>query len=51
MKIGNLRVTGKIGEGLACRWALHHEIYVGSRDIKKAENTDGAMHANLQIAD
>ncbi len=39
MKIAILGGTGKIGEGLACRWALHHEIYIGSRDIEKAKNT------------
>ena len=38
MKIAVLGGTGRIGEGLACRWAPHHEIYIGSRDIEKAKN-------------
>ncbi|NJD53033.1 MAG: NADPH-dependent F420 reductase [Candidatus Methanoperedens sp.] len=38
MKIAVLGGTGRIGEGLAYRWAPHHEIYVGSRDIEKARN-------------
>lgn len=37
MKIAILGGTGKMGEGLACRWAPHHEIYIGSRDKENAE--------------
>ena len=37
MRIAILGGTGKMGEGLACRWAHHHEIYIGSRDKEKAE--------------
>ncbi len=37
MKIAILGGTGRIGEGLACRWAPSHEIYIGSRDIEKAK--------------
>jgi len=36
MKIAILGGTGKMGEGFACRWALNHEIYIGSRNIEKA---------------
>ncbi len=38
MKIAILGGTGRIGEGLACRWAPYHEIFIGSRDITKAKN-------------
>ena len=27
-----------MGEGFAVRWAIHHEIIIGSRDIDKAKN-------------
>lgn len=38
MKIAILGGTGRIGEGLACRWAPKHEIYIGSRDAGKAKS-------------
>ncbi len=37
MKIAILGGTGKIGRGLALRWAAKHEILVGSRRLEKAE--------------
>jgi NADPH-dependent F420 reductase len=37
MKIAILGGTGSIGEGLALRWALKHEIIIGSRKCEKAE--------------
>lgn len=36
MKIAILGGTGKIGRGLALRWAPKHEILVGSRSAEKA---------------
>lgn len=39
MKIAILGGTGRIGEGLACRWAPYHEIFIGSRDITKAKES------------
>jgi NADPH-dependent F420 reductase len=38
MKIAILGGTGRIGEGLATRWATRHNIYIGSRDVEKAKN-------------
>jgi len=37
MKIGILGGTGNMGRGLAIRWALKHEIYIGSRRLEKAQ--------------
>jgi len=37
MKIGIIGGTGNMGRGLAIRWALKHEIYVGSRRLEKAQ--------------
>lgn len=36
MKIGIVGGTGGMGEGLALRWCLNHDIIVGSRDAKRA---------------
>ncbi|UCH58035.1 MAG: NADPH-dependent F420 reductase [Candidatus Bathyarchaeota archaeon] len=36
MKIGLLGGTGNMGRGLTIRWALKHEILVGSRNLDKA---------------
>lgn len=36
MKIGLLGGTGNMGRGLTIRWALKHEILVGSRRLEKA---------------
>ena len=38
MKVGIIGGTGGMGEGFAVRWAIHHEIIIGSRDIDKAKN-------------
>lgn len=37
MKIALLGGTGRIGEGLACRWAPRHDIFIGSRDLERAK--------------
>ena len=37
MKIAILGGTGSIGEGLALRWAVKHEVFVGSRKLEKAQ--------------
>ena len=34
-----------MGEGFAVRWAIHHEIIIGSRDIDKAKNA-AALYTN-----
>jgi NADPH-dependent F420 reductase len=39
MKIAILGGTGSIGGGLALRWALNHDIIIGSRKYEKAELT------------
>jgi NADPH-dependent F420 reductase len=39
MKIAILGGTGSIGNGLALRWALKHDIIIGSRKYEKAEFT------------
>ncbi|MCK4937851.1 MAG: NADPH-dependent F420 reductase [Methanosarcinales archaeon] len=39
MKIAILGGTGSIGGGLALRWAMGHEIIIGSRKYEKAELT------------
>ncbi|MCW3992608.1 MAG: NADPH-dependent F420 reductase [Candidatus Bathyarchaeota archaeon] len=36
MKIGIFGGTGNMGRGLAIRWALRHEVIVGSRRLEKA---------------
>jgi hypothetical protein len=36
MKIGIVGGTGGMGEGLALRWCLNHEVIVGSREAQKA---------------
>lgn len=44
MKIAILGGTGKMGEGFACRWSPNHQIYIGSRDARKArEAADSYM--------
>ena len=43
MKIGILGGTGNMGRGLAIRWALKHEILVGSRSLEKARETAKAQ--------
>lgn len=47
MKIAILGGTGKIGEGLASRWAPAHDIYIGSRDVEKAKNAACAYSCQL----
>ncbi|MFZ3166903.1 MAG: NAD(P)-binding domain-containing protein [Candidatus Methanoperedens sp.] len=37
MKIAILGGTGRIGEGLATRWATRHNIYIGSRELDLIE--------------
>ncbi|MFH1180273.1 MAG: NADPH-dependent F420 reductase [Candidatus Bathyarchaeota archaeon] len=39
MKICILGGTGDMGSGLAIRWALKHEILIGSRSTERAEET------------
>jgi len=39
MKIGIIGGTGGMGEGLALRWCVNHDIVIGSRDASKAYNT------------
>ena len=39
MRIGILGGTGNMGRGLAIRWALKHDILVGSRSSDKARGT------------
>ncbi|MBE0633934.1 NAD(P)-binding domain-containing protein [Candidatus Bathyarchaeota archaeon] len=39
MKICILGGTGEMGSGLAIRWALKHEILIGSRSTEQAEET------------
>ena len=36
MKIGIVGGTGGMGEGLALRWCLNHEVVVGSREAQRA---------------
>lgn len=38
LKVGIIGGTGGMGEGFAVRWAIHHEVIIGSRDIDKAKN-------------
>ncbi len=47
MKIAMLGGTGRIAEGLACRWAPQHEIYIGSRDIEKAKEAAYSYECRL----
>ncbi|MFA4934239.1 MAG: NADPH-dependent F420 reductase [Candidatus Methanoperedens sp.] len=49
MKIAILGGTGRIGEGLASRWAARHEIYIGSRDVDKAK--DAACGYSCKLTD
>ncbi|MCW4048308.1 MAG: NADPH-dependent F420 reductase [Candidatus Bathyarchaeota archaeon] len=37
MKICILGGTGNMGTGLAIRWAVNHEIFIGSRSLEKAQ--------------
>jgi predicted dinucleotide-binding enzyme len=37
MKICILGGTGSMGTGLTCRWVLNHDIYIGSRNLEKAQ--------------
>jgi NADPH-dependent F420 reductase len=37
LKIGMVGGTGNMGRGLAIRWAVKHEIYIGSRSLEKAQ--------------
>ncbi len=39
MKIGIIGGTGGMGEGLAMRWCLNHNVVVGSRDAERAINS------------
>ncbi|MEM0364433.1 MAG: NADPH-dependent F420 reductase [Candidatus Nitrosocaldus sp.] len=36
MKIGLVGGTGRMGEGLALRWCIKHDVVIGSRDANKA---------------
>ncbi len=36
MKIGIIGGTGGMGEGLAMRWSINHDVVVGSRDAQRA---------------
>lgn len=44
MKIGILGGTGNMGRGLAIRWALRHEVIVGSRRLEKAQRIAGDLN-------
>lgn len=48
MKIAILGGTGSIGGGLALRWALDHDIIIGSRKYEKAELTAEKYRAALK---
>ncbi|MFH0749265.1 MAG: NADPH-dependent F420 reductase [Candidatus Bathyarchaeota archaeon] len=37
MKIGIVGGTGSMGQGLAVRWAMKHDVLLGSRALEKAE--------------
>lgn len=39
MKIGIIGGTGGMGEGLALRWCLDHQVLVGSRDAQRASES------------
>ena len=39
MKIGIVGGTGGMGEGFALRWCLKHDIFIGSRDATKANES------------
>jgi NADPH-dependent F420 reductase len=39
MKIGIIGGTGGMGEGLALRWCLRHDVFIGSRDSSKAKQS------------
>ena len=39
MKIGIIGGTGGMGEGLAMRWCLNHNVVIGSRDTERAINS------------
>ncbi|MEE8132954.1 MAG: NAD(P)-binding domain-containing protein, partial [Nitrososphaerales archaeon] len=36
MKIGIIGGTGGMGEGLAMRWCVDHDVIVGSREAQRA---------------
>lgn len=47
MRIGIIGGTGGMGEGFALRWCFRHDVFVGSRDSKKAEE---AAEKYLKVA-
>jgi NADPH-dependent F420 reductase len=49
LKVGIIGGTGGMGEGFAVRWAIHHEIIIGSRDIEKAKNA-AVLYTNAASA-
>jgi predicted dinucleotide-binding enzyme len=50
MKIAILGGTGRIGEGLACRWAPRHEIYrTGFKGAKKLPASAVEMNYELPL--
>ncbi len=50
MKIGIIGGTGGMGNGFAIRWCKNHDILIGSRDAKKAEEaaTEYSKNAHEQ---
>ncbi|MCL7474832.1 MAG: NADPH-dependent F420 reductase [ANME-2 cluster archaeon] len=50
MRIAIIGGTGSIGGGLALRWALDHEIIIGSRIYEKAELTADEYRKVLKAA-
>lgn len=42
MKIGIVGGTGGMGEGLALRWCVNHDVVVGSREAQRALNAAAA---------
>jgi len=44
VRIGIFGGTGNMGRGLAVRWALKHEVLVGSRSLGKAQRIAGELN-------
>ncbi len=49
MRIGIIGGTGGMGEGLALRWCLNHDVIVGSRDAQRA--VDAAISYSKTVRD
>ncbi len=46
MKIGIIGGTGGMGKGFAIRWCLNHDVLIGSRDQKRAEEAATEYYKN-----